>query len=122
MGQSTAYRTFAIFLPILFLALPPGCRVRPPIVSPAATAVLVDMEGIRHALPQAEADALAALIAATPDVDTPDHISLDPPYRVIVNGLDLALQNDELTLMHRRGTKRWKAPGVQARILASVQK
>jgi|GEM_PF-3204756 len=84
------------------------------------SAFVIDMDAARHELPQAELDFLFDLIAREPDVDTPDHINLDPPYRVIVESLDLALEPDELILMHKNGTKRWKSAGVRNRILASV--
>ena len=86
-----------------------------------ATAILVDMDGVRHRLPQAEANFLAGLTSAKPDVDTTDHLSLDPPYRVIVDGVDLALEPDELILMHRGGTRQWNSSGVRARILAAAK-
>lgn len=55
-----------------------------------ATAFLVDIDAVRHRLSQTEADFLARLASAQPDVDTTDHISLDPQYRVILDGVDLA--------------------------------
>jgi len=85
-----------------------------------ATASLVDMNGGKHRLPQAEADFLAALVSARPDADTTDHISLDSPYRVIVDKVDLALEPDGLILMHRDGTRHWKSPGVRVRVLAAA--
>ncbi len=75
------------------------------------------MDGVRHRLSQTEADFLAGLVSAKPDVDTPDRIKLDPKYSVIVDGVDLALQPDELILLHRGGTKIWKSAGVRTRIL-----
>ena len=83
-----------------------------------STAFLVDMDGVRHRLSQTEADFLAGLVSAKPDVDTPDRIKLDPKYRVIIDEVDLALQPDELILKHRGGTKFWRSTGVRARILA----
>jgi len=122
MRQSTCCRVIVFIALILSLVLPLGCRRDLPASAPPATAVLVDMDGVRHRLPQAEADYLAGIAAATPDTDTPDHIALDPPYRVIVDGVDLALRPDELTLMHGDGTRTWNAPGVQQRILKTVGK
>ncbi len=87
---------------------------------PAATAVLIDTDAARHWLPKAESDFLAAVVARKPDVETTDQLSLDPPYRVIVNELDLALEPDELILMHGGGTTRWKSPGVRDRILTQA--
>jgi hypothetical protein len=86
----------------------------------SATAILIDMDGVRHELPQSEAEFLAEVVSTQPDVDTTDHITLDPPYRVILNGDDLALEPDELILMHRGGAKSWNSSGVRARILAAV--
>lgn len=97
-----------------------GCE-RSAAPAAVATAFLVDMDGVRHRLPQAEADSLNGLVSARPDGDTTDHINLDPPYRVIVNAIDLALEPDELILMHRGGTKRWNSSGVRARILAAAK-
>jgi hypothetical protein len=87
---------------------------------PAATAFLIDMDGAKHRLPMAETSFLAGVVSRRPDVDTADHIKFDPKYRVIVDGVDLALQPDELILMHRGGTKSWNSSGVRARILASA--
>ena len=105
---------FVTALPILI-----GCERSAAPASPAS-AILVDMDGVRHRLPQAEADFLAKVVAVQPDVDTTDHISLDPPYRVIVDGDDLALEPDELILMHRGGTKSWNSSAVRARVLAAA--
>lgn len=86
----------------------------------SATAFLLDMAGARHRLPQAEADFLAGLTAVKPAADSTDHIGLDPPYRVIVEQVDFALEADELILMHRGGTKHWNSSGVRARVLAAA--
>lgn len=122
MTRLTTCRVIGVSALILSLVLPLGCSGNAPEPAPPATAVLVDMDGVRHRLPQEEADYLAGLVAARPDTDTPDHLALDPPYRVIVNGVDLALRPDELTLMHRDGTRTWNAPGVQKRVLEAVAK
>jgi hypothetical protein len=87
---------------------------------PAATAFLIDMDGAKHWLPKGETDFLSGVVSRRPDVETTDHISLDPPYRVVVDELDLALEPDELILMHRGGTKTWNSSGVRDRILAAV--
>lgn len=87
----------------------------------AATAFVVDMDGVIRRLPQAEADFLTGLVSARPDGDTTDQISLDPAYRLIVDGLDLALEPHELVLTHRGGAKRWSSSGVRARIPAAAK-
>lgn len=122
MRRRTGCRGVVFSALCLGLAVLLGCCGRAPTPGPAATAVLVDMDGVRHGLPQAEASYLAGIVAAVPDTDTPDHIALDPPYRVILDGLDLALGSDELTLMHRDGTRTWNAPGVRSRLLKAVGK
>jgi len=88
--------------------------------NPGPTANLVDMKGVRHRLPQADADFLAGLVSEKPDVDTTDHIALDPPYRVLVNDVDFALEPHELILMHKGGTRLWKSSGVRERILKAA--
>ena len=122
MRRTTGLGVVLLSALTLGMVLPLGCSGSPPASPPPASAVLIDMDGVRHRLPQAEADFLAGIVAAAPDTDSPDSLSLDPPYRVIVDTRDLALQPDELILMHRDGTKRWSAPGVQQRILKVVGK
>ena len=122
MRAPTISRAIALSMVMLGLVPMSGCRENAAVRAPAPVAVLIDMDGVRHRVPQAESDYLAGLVAATPDTDASDHLSLDPPYRVIVDGLDLALQPDELILMHRGGTKRWIAPGVRQRVLSAVDK
>ncbi len=85
---------------------------------PVSTACLIDTDGVRYWLPKAETKFLSDVISADVDITAP--VSLKPSYTVIIDGVDFALEPDELIWMVPDGTKRWNSPGVRQRILTAA--
>ena len=84
----------------------------------SAGATLIDMDGVRHQIPQSEASFLEELLAGNPKDGGP--ISLKPKYELVIEDVKYALEPNAVIHMLKGGTKTWESPDIQNRILSAA--